>query len=186
MLENSEAFFFLQADGTAWMAFFAISMLGIALELAVNDSSYEDMASKFFEHFIAIVDAMNQLSGFGLWNEEDGFYYDHIRVGNHSVPLKVRSMVGLVPLFSCHVLEDEVIQKLPGFKKRLDWFLKNRQDLASQVGRLYFSIFSAFSLNFLPSSIFVRNVPLISRHQGWPTCQRRRATIFHVLLQRVT
>jgi len=122
-----------QADGTAWMAFFSITMLGMALDLAVYDPTYEDMASKFFEHFIAIVDAMNQLSGYGLWDEEDGFYYDHIRVSNHAVPLKVRSMVGLVPLFSCHVLEDEVIKKLPGFKKRLDWFLKNRQDLASQI-----------------------------------------------------
>eukprot|EP00112_Aurelia_sp_Birch-Aquarium-sp1_P003819 Seg1430.11 transcript_id=Seg1430.11/GoldUCD/mRNA.D3Y31 product="putative protein" protein_id=Seg1430.11/GoldUCD/D3Y31 len=122
-----------QADGTAWMAFFSIVMLGIALDLAVDDSSYEDMASKFFEHFIAIVDAMNQLSGCGLWNEEDGFYYDQLRLGGNAVPLKVRSMVGLVPLFSCLVLEDDVIKKLPGFKKRLDWFLKNRQDLASQI-----------------------------------------------------
>ena len=122
------------------MAYFAITMLGMALDLAVYDPTYEDMASKFFEHFIAIVDAMNQLSGYGLWDEEDGFYYDHIRVGNHSVPLKVRSMVGLVPLFSCHVLEDEVIQKLPGFKKRLDWFLKNRQDLASKVNITLFYI----------------------------------------------
>lgn len=126
------------------MAFFSITMLGMALELAVYDSSYEDMASKFFEHFIAIVDAMNQLSGCGLWNEEDGFYYDHIRVSNHSVPLKVRSMVGLVPLFSCHVLEDEVIQKLPGFKKRLDWFLKNRQDLASQVSSAHWLLLFVF------------------------------------------
>ncbi len=115
------------------MAFFAITMLNIALELAVDDPSYEDMASKFFEHFISIVDAMNQLSGCGLWNEEDGFYYDHLKIGGKSIPLKIRSLVGLVPLFACHVLEDEVIQKLPGFKKRLDWFLKNRQDLASQV-----------------------------------------------------
>eukprot|EP00795_Rhopilema_esculentum_P015529 gene15531-6792_t len=122
-----------QADGTAWMAFFSIIMLGIALDLAVEDPSYEDMASKFFEHFIAIVDAMNQFSGCGLWNEEDGFYYDHVRFGSHSVPLKIRSMVGLVPLFACHVLEDEIIQKLPGFRKRLNWFLKNRQDLASQI-----------------------------------------------------
>ena len=115
------------------MAFFSIVMLGIALDLAVDDPAYEDMASKFFEHFIAIVDAMNQLSGCGLWNEEDGFYYDQLRLGGNAVPLKVRSMVGLVPLFACLVLEDEVIKKLPGFKKRLDWFLKNRQDLASQV-----------------------------------------------------
>ena len=126
------------------MAFFSITMLGMALDLAVYDPTYEDMASKFFEHFIAIVDAMNQLSGYGLWDEEDGFYYDHIRVSNHAVPLKVRSMVGLVPLFSCHVLEDEVIKKLPGFKKRLDWFLRNRQDLASQVNIAFFYIFSAF------------------------------------------
>ena len=108
-------------------------MLLIALDLALHDPSYEDMASKYFEHFIAIVDATNCLGGSGLWDEQDGFYYDHLRVGNQTVPLRVRSMVGLVPLFACLVLEDETVQKMPGFKKRLDWFLQNRADLASQV-----------------------------------------------------
>ena len=141
-----------QADGTAWMAFFCVVMLDISLELALHDPVYEDMASKFFEHFVLIVDAMNKIGdceGQGLWNEEDGFYYDCLRcvhfvncfhspsfshrIDGKSKPMKVRSMVGLIPLYACLVLEDEVIQKLPGFRKRLQWFLKNRQDLSTQV-----------------------------------------------------
>lgn len=126
-----------QADGTAWVAFFCCVMLDIALELAQHDSVYEDMASKFFEHFVAIVDAMNSLGGgMGLWDEEDGFYYDYLRLPGQSRAMKVRSMVGLIPLFTCLVLEDEVIQKLPGFRKRLVWFLENRKDLAKQVSYL--------------------------------------------------
>ena len=116
------------------MAFFCVIMLNIALELALENSVYEDMASKFFEHFVAIVDAMNNLGGGqGLWDKEDGFYYDHLVIDNNTEPLKVRSMVGLIPLYACLVLEDRVVQKLHGFRKRLDWFLKNRKDLASQV-----------------------------------------------------
>lgn len=125
-----------QADGTAWMAFFCVVMLDIALELALYyDPIYEDMASKFFEHFVYIVDAMNNLGGKaeGLWDEADGFYYDHLRLDGRSMPMRVRSMVGLIPLYACLVLEDEVIQRLPGFKKRLTWFLENRHDLAKQV-----------------------------------------------------
>ena len=118
------------------MAFFCVIMLNIALELALENPVYEDMASKFFEHFIAIVDAMNNLGGGeGLWDKEDGFYYDHLVTENGTEPLKVRSMVGLIPLYACLVLEDRVVQKLDGFRKRLEWFLKNRQDLASQVER---------------------------------------------------
>jgi len=108
----------------------------IALELALYyDNIYEDMASKFFEHFVFIVDAMNNLGGKaeGLWDEADGFYYDHLRLDGQSMPMRVRSMVGLIPLYACLVLEDEIIQKLPGFKKRLMWFLENRPDLAKQV-----------------------------------------------------
>jgi hypothetical protein len=124
-----------QADGTAWMAFFCVTMLDIALELALYDDVYEDMASKFFEHFVSIVDAMNQLSGGkGLWNEEDGFYYDHLRFPDgHSEVMRVRSMVGLIPLFACLVLEDEVIQRLSGFKKRMLWFMHNQKHLAKQI-----------------------------------------------------
>jgi hypothetical protein len=118
-----------QADGTAWMAFYCATMLSIALELARDNPATEDMASKFFEHFVAITDAINTLGGTGLWDEEDGFYYDQLQVDGNTFPLKVRSMVGLIPLLAVEVLDDTVTQKLPGFKKRMDWFLKNRPDL---------------------------------------------------------
>ncbi len=122
-----------QADGTAWMAFYCATMLSMALELASEDPAYEDVASKFFEHFVAITDAMNTLGGTGLWNEEDGFYYDQLHVDGFHFPLRVRSMVGLVPLFAVEILEEEVIQNLPGFKKRMQWFLENRKDLARHI-----------------------------------------------------
>jgi hypothetical protein len=119
-----------QADGTAWMAFFCGTMLSIALELASEDPSYEDVASKFFEHFVAITDAMNSLGGTGLWDDADGFYYDQLHVNGDHLPLRVRSMVGLIPLFACEVVEQDVIAKLPGFAKRMRWFLENRPELA--------------------------------------------------------
>jgi hypothetical protein len=122
-----------QADGTAWMAFYCLTMLGIALELASEEPEYEDIASKFFEHFVAIVDAMHMIAGTGLWNEQDGFYYDGVKIGDHAYHLKTRSMVGLIPLFAVVVLDEHVIGHLPGFKKRLDWFLKNRDDLGRQI-----------------------------------------------------
>src|SRR6185369_111372 len=119
-----------QADGTAWMAFFCGTMLSIALELASEDPSYEDVASKFFEHFVAITDAMNSLGGTGLWDDRDGFYYDQLHVNGDHVPLRVRSMVGLIPLYACEIIEHDVIDKLPGFAKRMRWFLENRPELA--------------------------------------------------------
>ena len=122
-----------QADGTAWMAFYCATMLSMALELAKDDPAYEDLASKFFEHFVAITDAMNCLGGTGLWNEEDGFYYDQLQVQGQAIPLRVRSMVGLIPLFAAEVLEDDAIDRLPGFKKRLRWFLDNRKDLSRHI-----------------------------------------------------
>ncbi|HSR58578.1 MAG TPA: hypothetical protein VLL57_10330, partial [Candidatus Binataceae bacterium] len=122
-----------QADGTAWMAFYCTTMLAMAFELAKNNPTYEDVASKFFEHFIAIADAMNHLGGTGLWNEEDGFYYDQLMINGHRIPLKIRSMVGIVPLFAVEALEQEDIGRLPGFTKRMNWFLHNRRDLAGQV-----------------------------------------------------
>jgi hypothetical protein len=122
-----------QADGTAWMAFFCSTMLSMALELARKDPVYDDVASKFFEHFIAIADAMNTLGGTGLWNEEDGFYYDHLHVDGRFLPLKLRSLVGLIPLIAADTLEDQVIERLPGFRKRMNWFLENRTDLAGQI-----------------------------------------------------
>jgi len=123
-----------QADGTAWMAFFCIVMLAMALELARKDPAYEDVASKFFEHFVAINDAINSLGGTGLWNEEDGFYCDLMLTGGRRTSLRVRSMVGIIPLFAVSALaEDVVFRRLPGFAKRMRWFLRNRQDLARNI-----------------------------------------------------
>jgi hypothetical protein len=122
-----------QADGTAWMAFFCSTMLSTALELAREDPVYDDVASKFFEHFIAIVDAINEHGGVGLWDEEDGFYYDHLHVDGRSLPLRLRSLVGLIPLIAVGTLDGEVIDSLPGFRKRMKWFLENRADLARVI-----------------------------------------------------
>jgi hypothetical protein len=122
-----------QADGTAWMAFYCATMLSIALELAAEDPSYEDIASKFFEHFVAIADAMNHLGGMGLWDEQDGFYYDVLNANGTTLPLRIRSMVGIIPLFAVEVLEQDVIDRLPGFKKRMEWFLNHRPDLARHI-----------------------------------------------------
>jgi hypothetical protein len=122
-----------QADGTAWMAFYCATMLSMALELAQEDPTYEDLASKFLEHFVAIADAMNTLGGAGLWDEADGFYCDRLHTGDAQIPLKVRSLVGVIPLFACEVLEDDLIERLPGFRKRLNWFLRNRRDLAHHI-----------------------------------------------------
>jgi len=122
-----------QADGTAWMAFYASTMLAMALELAQHDDTYEDIASKFFEHFIHIADAMNTLGGLGLWHEGDGFYYDQIKVGESVAPLGIRSIVGIIPLFAVEVLEQADIDRLPGFRKRMEWFLKHRPDLARHI-----------------------------------------------------
>jgi hypothetical protein len=122
-----------QADGTAWMAFYCSTMLSMAFELASGDPVYADIASKFFEHFIAIVDAMNALGGTGLWDEKDGFYYDRLYVDGRVIPMPIRSMVGLIPLCAVEVLDQTTIDRLPGFKKRLDWFLTNRPDLARHI-----------------------------------------------------
>ncbi len=122
-----------QADGTAWMAFYAATMMSIALELSRENPATEDVASKFFEHFVAITDAMNTLGGNGLWDEEDGFYYDQLHADGHSLPLKVRSLVGAIPLIAVEVLDSDLIDRLPGFKKRLKWFLENRKDLSEQI-----------------------------------------------------
>ncbi len=122
-----------QADGTAWMAFYCVIMLAMALELAIEDSSYEDIASKFFEHFVAIADAINTLDGSGLWDELDGFYYDHLHVNGINTPLRIRSLVGIIPLYAAHILDQGLIDRLPGFKKRMSWFLEHRPDLAQHI-----------------------------------------------------
>lgn len=122
-----------QADGTAWMGFFCSTMLTIAIELAAKNPAYGDMASKFFEHYIEIADAMNSGGSTGLWDEQDGFYYDHLYDNGHAIPLRVRSMVGIIPLFTVLLFDDEVLQRLPGFRKRMDWFVKNRRDQLQHV-----------------------------------------------------
>ena len=125
-----------QADGTAWMGMFCLNMLAIALELAQGDMVYEDIATKFFEHFLYIAGALNNLGGTGLslWDDADGFYYDvlHFDTGK-VVPLRVRSLVGLIPLLAVYVLEPGVISKLPDFRRRMSWFLGNRPELARNV-----------------------------------------------------
>ncbi|MBL8751608.1 MAG: glucosidase [Planctomycetes bacterium] len=123
-----------QADGTAWMAFYCATMLSIAIELACHDPAYEDVASKFFEHFVAITHAMNTLGGSGLWDKQDGFYYDQIHLGgDRSERLRIRSLVGLIPLCAVEVLPLATIRRLHGFDKRLRWFLANEHDLAQHV-----------------------------------------------------
>ncbi len=122
-----------QADATAWMAFFCSSMLSIALELAAQNPVYEDVASKFFEHFIGIADAMNRIGGRGLWDETDGFYYDELIQQTGSTPMKVRSLVGLIPMFAMVVMRESTLEHLPNFRRRMDWFLKHRRDLAKDI-----------------------------------------------------
>jgi hypothetical protein len=125
-----------QSDGTSWMAMYALNMLAIAMELARENEAYEDVASKFWEHFLYIAHAMNNrgADGVSLWDEQDGFFYDvlHLPDGTRR-PLKVRSMVGLIPLFAVETIEPDLLEKLPGFKRRLEWFVANRPDLTSNV-----------------------------------------------------
>ncbi|MGI8542146.1 MAG: MGH1-like glycoside hydrolase domain-containing protein [Aridibacter sp.] len=128
-----------QSDGTSWMAMFCLNMLAIALELANEDKVYEDVASKFFEHFIYISDAMNNLGheDIELWDERDGFYYDVLHIPGHSNErLRVRSMVGLIPLFAVETLEENWLDTLPDFKRRTDWFIKNRPELIDDIACL--------------------------------------------------
>ena len=127
-----------QSDGTSWMAMFCLNMLGIALELAREDKVYEDVASKFFEHFVYISDAMNNVGeeNTELWNEQDGFYYDVLHLNGRQIPLRVRSMVGLIPLFAVETLEEDWLDRLPDFKRRTEWFLKNRSDLTDEISCL--------------------------------------------------
>jgi Glycosyl hydrolase family 63 C-terminal domain len=128
-----------QSDGTSWMAMYTLNLLAIAMELATQDPAYEDVASKFWEHFIYIAYAMNHLGldGRGLWNETDGFFYDVLKFpdGGH-FPVKIRSMVGLIPLFAVETLEPGLMQRLPGFKRRMEWFIANRPDLTANVASM--------------------------------------------------
>ncbi len=124
-----------QSDGTSWMAMYSLNMLAIALELASENPAYEDVASKFFEHFVYIAHAIHDLGGEGmsLWNEEDGFYYDVLHADGQHRPLKVRSMVGLIPLFAVEILEPEIVDRLPGFKRRMQWFIDHHEEFREHV-----------------------------------------------------
>jgi hypothetical protein len=125
-----------QSDGTSWMAMYSLNLMRIALELAEHNHVYEDIASKFFEHFLSIAEAMSSMysEGVGLWDEQDQFYYDVLNLPDDSkVRLRIRSMVGLIPLFAVETLEPEMLDRMPGFRKRLEWFLNHRPDLAGLV-----------------------------------------------------
>jgi hypothetical protein len=135
-----------QADGTAWMAMYSLNLMRIALELALHNPAYEDIATKFFEHFLEIAKAMTRVDTptktgassrrVGLWDEQDAFYYDELNPPDgRMLPLRVRSMVGLIPLFAVETLEPELLQQLPEFRRRLEWFLGQRPDLSSLVSR---------------------------------------------------
>jgi hypothetical protein len=124
-----------QSDGTSWMGMYCLNMLAIALELARENPAYEDVASKFFEHFVYIAHAMNDLGGEGisLWDEQDGFYYDVLHADGTRHFMKVRSMVGLIPLFAVETLEPDIVERLPGFRRRMQWFIDNHPDVPEHI-----------------------------------------------------
>ncbi len=127
-----------QADGTAWMGFYSLQMMQIALELAREDAVYEDLATKFLEHFLYIAGALNDIGGKGIsmWNDADGFFYDVLHLPDGSmIPLEVRSLVGLIPLLAVETIEPDLLEAMPGFARRLDWFLRNRPGLAGLVAQ---------------------------------------------------
>jgi hypothetical protein len=127
-----------QSDGTSWMGMFCLNMLTIALELACHNPAYEDIATKFFEHFLYIASAMNNIGdgAVSLWDEQDEFFYDVLHAGDgQEIPMRVRSMVGLIPLFAVTTIEPGLLERLPAFRGHLEWFLEHRPDLASLVSR---------------------------------------------------
>ncbi len=128
-----------QSDGTSWMAMYSLDLLAIALELSHDDPVYEDVASKFWEHFVHIANAMNHLGGDGLslWDRDDGFFYDvlHLPDGTR-LPLRVRSLVGLMPLYAVQTMEPELLDAMPAFKRRLEWFVENRPDLTANLASM--------------------------------------------------
>ncbi len=146
-----------QADGTAWMGMYCLNMLAIALELARTKPAYEDVATKFFEHFVAIANAINRAcGGRGLWDEEEGFYYDMLSLPDgRLLPMKVDSFVGLIPLFAVETIEPDLLEKLPRFRQRMEWFIKYRPHLVEEIaslthqgegGRLLLSLVDRFQL----------------------------------------
>ncbi len=128
----------IESDSTSWVAVYALDMMAIALELAQHDVAYEDVASKFFEHFLYIANAMNgSADAPGLWDEADGFYYDKLVLpSGETHPMRVRSLVGLIPLFAVETLQDDLVAKLPNFRRRVAWFIENRPELSRNVARM--------------------------------------------------
>ncbi|MCY0977917.1 glucosidase [Chryseobacterium wangxinyae] len=125
-----------QADGTSWMAMFALNMMRIALELAQYNKIYEEMATKFFEHFLSIAHSLDNMGEecFSLWDEQDEFFYDAISSNDkNNMYLRMRTIVGLIPMFAVEVIDDEMIEKLPNFKNRMNWILENKPELAALV-----------------------------------------------------
>jgi len=129
-----------QSDGTAWMGMYCLNMLVIALELARDNTVYQEIANKFFQHFLYVASAMNNVGGkgFALWDDEDEFFYDVLHAPDGDTrTLRVRSLVGLIPLLAVETIEPELLEQVPGFRARLEWFLANRPQLASLVSRWF-------------------------------------------------
>ncbi len=127
-----------QSDGTSWMALYCLILLSMSVELAHEDPAYEDVASKFLEHFVYIADAMNDIGGeagegVGLWDDKDGFYYDVMQMNGAHTPLKIRSMVGVIPMFAAETFEPEDLEGLPNFRRRMQWFIDHRPGVSEQV-----------------------------------------------------
>jgi hypothetical protein len=134
-----EGAYLAQSDGTSWMGVYALNMLAIAVELAQTHSVYEDIAEKFFEHFLIIADAMNSQRDDdpGLWDEEDEFYYDQLFLPDgQRIPLKVRSIVGITPIFAVETITARTLEALPSLHRRIEWFLRNRPELAENIARI--------------------------------------------------
>jgi len=168
-----------QADGTAWMAFYCASMLSISIELAAHDPAYEGVASKFLEHFIAIGEAANTLGGCGLWNHEDGFYYDMLSLDGEKIPMAIRSMVGLLAICAVEVLPLETIDKLPEFKARMQWFIQHNRIFEQEASSLVFGsgdsdgreghMLASSSGSLTKLSFFPLMVSAASRNTTWST-----------------
>jgi hypothetical protein len=134
-----EGGYLAQADGTAWMGVYAVNMLAIAIELAARDKNYEDIANKFFQHFLYIADAINaeRDGDMGLWHPEDQFYYDQLYLpSGERIPLRVRSAVGMLPIYAVEVIDPETLDRLPQLKERVEWFIANRPELAANVASM--------------------------------------------------
>ncbi len=128
----------VQSDGTSWMAMYSLNMLRIAIELAQEDDAYQDIATKFFEHFLMIGGAMTNLGGKGLslWDDADNFFYDWLVMGNgEATPLRVRSLVGLIPVFAVETIDAALLKNMPSFTRQRDWYLRYRPKLAALVSR---------------------------------------------------